>query len=231
MLRLAALGDVLQRRSSRADDVLDAKPSAEGASLALERLGRQRPIVHRSATLALEDGVAGIRAARAAGIRCVAVGPLAAHVAMEADAYVPSLDGQTMRSLDALSATGRGAGAMTNPHVAVPPRRAGSTEIGGQDVVLAYAGVNAEYEALRTHAIVVDRSHRGRMRFFGEKSGEALTGLVTNDVVGDARRARPVRRGAVGEGTHRRRPAHLRVAGLVSRRHAGARVAGLARRW
>jgi tRNA-modifying protein YgfZ len=57
------------------------------------------------------------------------------------------------------------------------------TEIGGQDVVLAYAGVNAEYEALRTRAIVVDRSHRGRMRFFGEKSAEALTGLVTNDVV------------------------------------------------
>jgi folate-binding protein YgfZ len=58
-----------------------------------------------------------------------------------------------------------------------------STEIGGQDVVLAYAGVNTEYEALRNHAIVVDRSHRGRMRFFGEKSAEALTGLVTNDVV------------------------------------------------
>ncbi|HVX40957.1 MAG TPA: glycine cleavage T C-terminal barrel domain-containing protein, partial [Gemmatimonadaceae bacterium] len=28
-----------------------------------------------------------------------------------------------------------------------------------------------------------DRSHRGRMRFFGEKSGEALTGLTTNDVL------------------------------------------------
>jgi folate-binding protein YgfZ len=44
--------------------------------------------------------------------------------------------------------------------------------------------VSAEYAALRTSAIVVDRSHRGRMRFFGEKSGEALTGLVTNDVLG-----------------------------------------------
>lgn len=73
---------------------------------------------------------------------------------------------------------------MTNPHVAVPPRRAGSTEIAGQDVVFAYADVNAEYDALRSGAIVIDRSHRGRMRFFGEKSGEALTGLVTSDVVG-----------------------------------------------
>jgi folate-binding protein YgfZ len=72
---------------------------------------------------------------------------------------------------------------VTNPNVAVP-RQAGSTEIAGQDVVLAYGDVNAEYEALRGSAIVIDRSHRGRMRFFGEKSGEALTGLVTSDVVG-----------------------------------------------
>ncbi|HEX3865996.1 MAG TPA: glycine cleavage T C-terminal barrel domain-containing protein [Gemmatimonadaceae bacterium] len=56
-------------------------------------------------------------------------------------------------------------------------------DIGGQDVVLAYGDVLAEYDALRTRAIVVDRSHRGRLRVFGEKSGEALTGLVTNDVV------------------------------------------------
>ncbi len=66
---------------------------------------------------------------------------------------------------------------MTNPGVA-------TSEIGGQDVVLAYADVNAEYDALRSGAIVVERSHRGRIRFFGEKAGEALTGLVTNDVLG-----------------------------------------------
>jgi folate-binding protein YgfZ len=40
-----------------------------------------------------------------------------------------------------------------------------------------------EYAALRKSAIVVDRSHRGRLRIFGEKAGEALTGLVTNDVL------------------------------------------------
>jgi folate-binding protein YgfZ len=43
--------------------------------------------------------------------------------------------------------------------------------------------VNAEYEALRSRAIVVDRSYRGRMRLLGDKAGEVLTGLVTNDVV------------------------------------------------
>ncbi len=56
-------------------------------------------------------------------------------------------------------------------------------EIAGQDVVLEYTGVQAEYDALRSRAIVIDRSHRGRMRFFGEGSGVALTGLVTNDVL------------------------------------------------
>jgi tRNA-modifying protein YgfZ len=59
-----------------------------------------------------------------------------------------------------------------------------TTELGGREVVLAYSDVAAEFGALRTAAIVVDRSFRGRMRFFGEKSGEALTGLVTSDVVG-----------------------------------------------
>jgi folate-binding protein YgfZ len=49
--------------------------------------------------------------------------------------------------------------------------------------VLSYAGVATEYEALRRHAIVVDRSHRGRMRFTGAKAGDVLTGLVTNDVL------------------------------------------------
>ena len=71
---------------------------------------------------------------------------------------------------------------MTNLDIA-PQRRGTTQEIGGQEVVLAYTDVNAEYDALRTNAIVIDRSHRGRIRFFGEKSGEALTGLVTNDVL------------------------------------------------
>ena len=81
---------------------------------------------------------------------------------------------------------------MSSPHFTPPtetvPRVAASAspatlELGGRDVVVAYSDVAAEFAALRTAAIVVDRSFRGRMRFFGEKSGEALTGLVTSDVV------------------------------------------------
>src|SRR5215475_11092808 len=79
---------------------------------------------------------------------------------------------------------------MSSPHLnpEVVPHGAPSAaptilELGGHDVVVAYADVAGEFGALRAGAIVVDRSFRGRMRFFGEKSGEALTGLVTSDVV------------------------------------------------
>lgn len=57
-----------------------------------------------------------------------------------------------------------------------------SVELGGQNVVLAYSGAAAEYDALHRRAIVVNRSHRGRMRFTGDKAADVLTGLVTNDV-------------------------------------------------
>jgi folate-binding protein YgfZ len=77
---------------------------------------------------------------------------------------------------------------VTSPNIAPRARSSDqvggqTTEIGGQPVVLTYADVRAEYDALRETAIVVDRSHRGRIRFFGEKSAEALTGLITSDVV------------------------------------------------
>ncbi|HEU4993296.1 MAG TPA: hypothetical protein VFT29_00670 [Gemmatimonadaceae bacterium] len=52
----------------------------------------------------------------------------------------------------------------------------------GQPVVLAYSSVSAEYDALRRRAVLVNRSHRARMRFTGSKAAEVLTGLVTNDV-------------------------------------------------
>lgn len=101
MLRLSSLAEFFTIVVS-ADDVLDGKPAGDGHRLALDRLNRQRPIPARAA-LAIEDGASGIRAARNAGIRCVAVGPLAAYLAIEADAFVPSLNGQTIRSLDQLS--------------------------------------------------------------------------------------------------------------------------------
>ena len=75
---------------------------------------------------------------------------------------------------------------MTNPNAAQrmrTPNGGQTAEIGGQHVVFTYADVREEYEALRTQAIVVDRSHRGRLRFFGEKAADALTGLITSDVV------------------------------------------------
>lgn len=40
----------------------------------------------------------------------------------------------------------------------------------------------AVYDSLRTGAVLVDRSDRGRWRFTGDKAAETLTGLVTNDV-------------------------------------------------
>jgi folate-binding protein YgfZ len=56
-------------------------------------------------------------------------------------------------------------------------------EVGGRSVVLSYAGLTNEYEALRRHAIAIDRSYRTRLRLTGERAGEMLTGLVTNDVL------------------------------------------------
>ena len=55
-------------------------------------------------------------------------------------------------------------------------------ELAGRAVVTTYSGIAAEYEAMHRRAIVVDRSHRDRMRFAGDKSADALNGLVTNDV-------------------------------------------------
>jgi folate-binding protein YgfZ len=55
-------------------------------------------------------------------------------------------------------------------------------DVSGHPVVLTYSSVAAEYEALRTRAVVVDRSQRARMRITGQRAAETLTGLVTNDV-------------------------------------------------
>ncbi|MDQ6827690.1 MAG: HAD family hydrolase, partial [Gemmatimonadota bacterium] len=79
------------------DDTLDAKPNPAPYRRAIERLSRRRAVV-LSRALALEDGLAGIRSARAAGVRCIAVAT-APFVALEADACVDSLAGQTIDSL------------------------------------------------------------------------------------------------------------------------------------
>ncbi|MFN8583063.1 MAG: HAD family phosphatase [Gemmatimonadaceae bacterium] len=85
-----------------AEDAFPPKPSPSPYQAAIARLAKQRPLRPRSITVALEDSWQGIRAAHAAGIRCVAVGPLPAHVAMEADALVPDLRNLTPEVLEAL---------------------------------------------------------------------------------------------------------------------------------
>lgn len=71
---------------------------------------------------------------------------------------------------------------MSNPDI-VAPFGVAATGSDERDVPLSYADVGTEYAAIRAGAILVDRSQRGRLRVFGEKAGEALTGLVTNDVL------------------------------------------------
>jgi beta-phosphoglucomutase-like phosphatase (HAD superfamily) len=105
MLRLAGLESIFAVVVC-ADDVLDAKPAPDGYHLALDRMMRRRPF-SRVGAIALESGDAGIGAARAAQMRCVAVGSVPAHVAIEADAFVPTLDGQSLARLDQLSRPGQ----------------------------------------------------------------------------------------------------------------------------
>src|SRR5687768_14599292 len=57
-----------------------------------------------------------------------------------------------------------------------------TADIGGQTVVLHYGDATEEYAALRSGALLVDRSARGRVRIHGPKASELVTGLVTNDV-------------------------------------------------
>jgi beta-phosphoglucomutase-like phosphatase (HAD superfamily) len=85
-----------------AEDAREPKPSPAPYVAALDRLRRARPWGPDAAIVAFEDGRAGIRAARAAGVRTVAVGMLPAHVAMEADAYLPAVTGLTPQRLAAL---------------------------------------------------------------------------------------------------------------------------------
>ena len=54
--------------------------------------------------------------------------------------------------------------------------------VAGHSVVLHYGDVAAEYAALRTGAMLVDRSARARARVEGPQAADVLTGLLTNDV-------------------------------------------------
>jgi len=98
-LRLAGLHDSCAAIVT-ADDVGGDAPMPASYELALAHLGRRRMVKARRVVL-LATTIPAIHAAREAGVRTVAVGT-PAHVALEADAAVGSLDGLTVDAVDAL---------------------------------------------------------------------------------------------------------------------------------
>ena len=105
MLSLAELAWLFELVITADDVPLAPKPSADPYARAMARLARRRPIDPRR-VMALEDGRGGIRAARAAGLRCLAVGEVPAFRALDADGYLPSLRGVTLESLDVVGGRG-----------------------------------------------------------------------------------------------------------------------------
>lgn len=88
-----------------AEDVAAVKPAPDAHRKALERMSRKRPVDVRAA-LALEPGVVGARAARAAGLRCAVVAPFRIESIIDADAMLASLVGETPATLDAMLSLG-----------------------------------------------------------------------------------------------------------------------------
>lgn len=103
-LDLASEFDVVVCR----EDVRERKPAPEPYAAAVARLG-----VDPGRALAVEDAPLGVRAAKAAGLRCVAVpGPVTASLDFaEADAVVTTVEGMSLAALVAL--TGPAASAPT----------------------------------------------------------------------------------------------------------------------
>jgi HAD superfamily hydrolase (TIGR01509 family) len=88
-----------------AEDVSHGKPHPEGYTMALALLNRaQSPprAIAPASCLVIEDSLAGIAAAKAAGMRCLAVAnsyPEAALKQASAEAVVATLDGDVMRAV------------------------------------------------------------------------------------------------------------------------------------
>lgn len=100
-LRLASLRDSFSAIVS-ADDVAGDAPSRAQFDAAMAHLERRRASpLSRERVIALATTRPAILAAREAGIRTIAAGA-PAHVAVEADGAVASLDGATLETLDAL---------------------------------------------------------------------------------------------------------------------------------
>ena len=98
-LRLAGLHDSCAAIVT-AEDVGGDAPAPASYELALAYLGRRR-VVKARRVVVLSTSLPAIRAAREAELRTVAV-KAPAHVALEADAAVGSLEGLTLEAVDAL---------------------------------------------------------------------------------------------------------------------------------
>lgn len=94
LLRAAGLEDAFECVITH-EDVVEEKPAPAAYRAALARLARKRE-VQRGSVVALEDGADGARSARAAGIVSIVVGPAPVSEAVEADGYLPGLEGATM---------------------------------------------------------------------------------------------------------------------------------------
>ena len=99
-LRLADLHDSCAAIVT-ADDVPETAPSRAQYDMVLGHLARRRPL-RREHVVALAATRPAIRAARDAGVRTIAVGA-PAHVALDADCALSSLDGVTVDELAALA--------------------------------------------------------------------------------------------------------------------------------
>ena len=99
-LRLAGLLDACAAIVT-ADEVRGEAPSATQFEIAIQHLARRRP-TRNDHLVALVATRAAIRAARAAGVRTIAVGT-PAHIALEADGALGSLVGVTLDDLVALA--------------------------------------------------------------------------------------------------------------------------------
>lgn len=100
VLRLAGLDGAVSTIVS-ADDGLDPPPSPAMYERALERLSRRGP-VHRERVVAIGQASAALRAARACGVRTVALGA-PVHVAVEADGAVDAVCGLLVTDLARLA--------------------------------------------------------------------------------------------------------------------------------
>ncbi|MBM3907297.1 MAG: HAD family phosphatase [Gemmatimonadetes bacterium] len=105
VLTLAGIADAFTCLVT-ADDKVEGKPSPAPYVLALEKLARSAPVTAGDA-VTFEDARPGVRAARAAGLRVIAIGPLPPHHAMEADAYYPTLAGLSFDAMRSLARGGR----------------------------------------------------------------------------------------------------------------------------